>query len=128
MTTQDHNKTLAIIYTIVGWLLSAPVLLAPPIVYLNLSPPGSRNRAEQILITAIACAIFFALAVPFHVAAAGFRRRRRWVRRLAFMLFPVLLFIAPPAIRYVWWFFHSEGGKQIYGEGGTEPAAPHGEP
>jgi hypothetical protein len=118
MTPRDHNKTVAILYTIAAWSLSVPVLIAPPIVYLNLSPPGSRHRGDQILVTAVACAIFFILAVPFHAAAAGLRRRRRWARRLGFILLPVLLFIIPPAVPYVWWFFHGEGGKHIYGEPG----------
>lgn len=120
MTPRDHNKTVAILYAIPAWYFSFLVLLAPTVVYFNLSPPGSRSRGDQIFYTAVGCTIFFALAVPLHVASVGIRRRRRWARRLAFALMPLLIFCLPPAVPYAWWFFHSEAGKQIYGEPGGE--------
>ena len=98
MSPSDHNKTVAVIYTFAAWYLTLPLLIGPPIAYFNIAPAGSRRHDEQVLIVAAALALFLALAVPFHVAAAGLRRRSRPVRKLALVLLPVLLFIVPPAV------------------------------
>jgi hypothetical protein len=116
MTPSDHNKTLAIIYRVMGWYFTVPLLLAPLILYKTLAPRDSPRRSTQLLGVALACVLLLALVLLFHAAAYGLRRRRRRARRLALWLIPALLFTLPPAIVYVWWFFHSEGGRQMYGE------------
>jgi hypothetical protein len=116
MTPSDHNKTLAIIYRVMGWYFTVPLLLAPLILYKTIAPRDSPRRGHQLLGVALACVLLLALVLLFHAAAYGLRRRRRRARTLALWLIPALLFTLPPAIVYVWWFFHSEGGRQMYGE------------
>lgn len=69
----------------------------------------------MIIAAIVFCVVLF-LAILFIATALSMYRRRPVGRTLALVSSVVLLPLLPPAAAYTWWFMHSEGGKQLYGE------------
>lgn len=115
MTPKDHNKTLAIIYSLLGGFFTLPLLASPWILAKNVDSYPSPRRNDQIIIaTVIFCVVLF-LALLFLATAVSLYRRRSLGRKLALVSSVLLLPLLPPIATYTWWFMHSEGGKQMYG-------------
>jgi drug/metabolite transporter (DMT)-like permease len=111
MTAQDHNKTVAIIYSVLGLLLAGAA-----IVWLV----RDIRRHEDWVLAIYKDALMIAAAVIsacLLTTVYGMVRRRRWARVLALVttvfyiwLFPLGTLLAV----YIWWFLHSDGAKQLY--------------
>jgi hypothetical protein len=114
MTTQDHNKTLVIIHSLVGGFFTLPLLAAPWVISRNVDNYPSPRRNGQVVIAVVAVCVVLFLALIFLCTAVGLYRRRAWGRKLAFVT-SALMLVWPPAAAYIWWFIHSEGGKRMYG-------------
>lgn len=116
MTSPDHNKTLVIIYSLLGAFFTLPILASPWILAKNVDSYPSPRRTDQVIIAAVVFCIVLFLALLFLVTALSMYRRRPSGRKLALVSSVLLLPLLPPAAVYTWWFMHSEGGKQMYGE------------
>jgi chromate transport protein ChrA len=117
MTSQDHNKTIAIIYSFLGLVLAGAA-----IIWLGKDVRRHQNWLLAIYKDAplIAAAIVSTCLLS---TVYGMVRKRRWGRVLALVttafyvwLFPLGTLLAV----YLWWFLHSEGAKTLYGIS-TEP-------
>lgn len=115
MTPPDHNKTLAIIYSLLGGFFTLPILASPWILAKNVDRYPSPGRDDQIFIAVIVFCVVLFLALLFLVTALSLYRRRPLGRKLALVSSVLLLPLLPPAALYTWWFMHSEGGKRMYG-------------
>ena len=115
MSPPDHNKTLAIIYSLLGGFFTLPILASPWVLAKNVDKYPSPRRDDQILIAAIVFCVVLFLALLFLATALSLYRKRPTGRRLALVSSVLLLPLLPPAAIYTWWFMHSEGGKQMYG-------------
>ena len=70
------------------------------------------SEALQVLIL-----VGLLLTVYILTVAYGLLRRRRWARIPALILSVLFIWLFPLGTAlaiYNWWFFHSEGGKQLY--------------
>jgi hypothetical protein len=115
MNPRDHNKTLAIIYTLLGGFFTLPILASPWILAKNVDNYQSPRRDDQIVIAVVVFCVVLFLALLFLATALSLYRRRPLGRRLALVSSVLLLPLLPPAAVYTWWFMHSEGGKRMYG-------------
>lgn len=116
MTSADHNKTLAIIYSLLGGFFILPLLASPWILAKNVDSYPSPRRDDQILIAVIVFCVVLTLALLFLATAISLYKRRPFGRKLALVSSVLLLPLLPPAAAYTWWFMHSEGGKRMYEE------------
>jgi chromate transport protein ChrA len=114
MSPADHNKTLVIIYLLLGGFFTLPLMASPWILAKNVDQYPSPRRGEQILIAVLIAAVVLTLATLFWSTALGLYRRRSWGRRVALVSSVVFFPLCPPIAGYTWWFMHSEGGKQLY--------------
>lgn len=122
MTPHDHAKTLGIIYTLVGVLLSVP-----PFGFLVWALLVSDRRFEHALnfpkwsgfglLSALGDLLLLLLTLSVALVGVGFLGRRRWAR------VPALVFSVPAAVFfplgtglavYTWWFLHSDGGRRLF--------------
>jgi hypothetical protein len=110
MTAQDHNKTIAIIYSLPGFLLTGAA-----IVWLVRD-----LRQKDWALAVYKDALFIAAAIIsiyLLATAYGIIRRRRWARALALITTVVYVWLFPLGTLlaiYIWWFLHSDGAKQLY--------------
>jgi hypothetical protein len=114
MTPQDHNKTLGIIYGLLGGLLTLAALVEL-IRVITLERELERIRTSTELKVMIPVGLL--LMAFFLSIAYGLLRRRPWGRILVLasaVLFVWLVPLGTALAIYVWWFLHSEGGKQLY--------------
>jgi len=116
MSPQDHNKTLAIIYSLLAGFFALPLLASPWIIAKNVDHYPSPRRDDQVLMAVVIFCVVLFLATLFLSTAISLYRRWRRGRKLALMSAVLLLPMLPPAAIYTWWFMHSEGGKRMYGE------------
>jgi ABC-type sulfate transport system permease component len=116
MSPQDHNKTLALIYILLGVFFTLPLIASPWIIAKNVDRYASTRRDGQMLIAVVVFCVVLFLAVLFVSTAISLHRKRRGGRKLALVSAVLLLPLLPPAAVYTWWFMHSEGGKRMYGE------------
>jgi hypothetical protein len=116
MSPPDHNKTLAVIYSLLGGFFTLPIVASPWIIAKNVDSYPSPRRDGQVLISVIVFCVVLLLAALFLSTAISLYRRWRRGRKLALVSAVLLLPLFPPAAVYTWWFVHSEGGKQLYGE------------
>lgn len=109
MTAQEHNRTLGIIYGLIGALmLIALIIIAVFEVRKHPSDLIQRVGWE-----------FYLLLLPLLklFTAYGLYSRRRWARIIALIFSVLYIWIFPLGTVlaiYTWWFLHSEGGKQLY--------------
>lgn len=115
MSPTDHNKTLAIVYSLLGGFFTLPILASPWILAKNVDSYPSPRRGDQIIIAIIVFSVVFLLALLFFATALNLYRRRPVGRKLALVSSVLLLPLLPPAAAYTWWFMHSEGAKRMYG-------------
>lgn len=115
MSPQDHNKTLALIYSLLGGFFTLPLLASPWIIAKNVDRYPSPRRDDQVLIAVVVFCVVLFLAALFVSTAISLYRRRHGGRKLALVSAVCLLPLLPPAAAYTWWFIHSEGGKRMYG-------------
>jgi MFS family permease len=116
MSPQDHNKTLVIIYTLLGGFFALPLIASPWIISKNVDSFPSPRRESQILIAVVAFCVVLFLALLFLSTAVLLYRRKRLGRKLGLVSAVILFLLGPPLAAYIWWFLHSEGGKLLYGE------------
>jgi glucan phosphoethanolaminetransferase (alkaline phosphatase superfamily) len=116
MSPPDHNKTLTLIYSLLGSFFTLPLLASPWIIAKNVDRyPSARRDGQVIIATMVFCVVLF-LALLFLSTAFNLYRRSKWGRKLALVASVVMLPLCPPIAIYTWWFMHSDGGKQMYGE------------
>jgi hypothetical protein len=116
MTPLDHNKTLVVIYSLLGGFFTLPLLASPWIIAKSVDPFPSSRREGQILIATVAFCFVLSLALLFLSTAALLYRRKRLGRKLGIITAVLLFPFGPPMAAYIWWFLHSEDGKRLYGE------------
>lgn len=116
MSPADHNKTLVLIYSLLGIFFTLPVLVSPWILAKNVDSYPSLRRDDQIVIAIVVFCVVLTLALLFLATALSLYRRRPFGRKLALVSSVLLLPLLPPAALYTWYFMHSEGGKQMYGK------------
>lgn len=115
MSPQDHNKTLTIIYSLLGGFFTLPLIASPWIIAKSIDSFPSPRRGEQILIAVAAICFVLPQALLFLSTAVMLYRKRRLGRKLGLVSAVVVLPFWPPLAIYTWWFLHSEGGKRMYG-------------
>jgi cytochrome bd-type quinol oxidase subunit 1 len=117
MTAQDHNKTLSIIYTVLGVYVTLPILAAPWVIISNISSFSSpRNGTHLLIATMAVLCVLLLLAVLLLSTALSLYRRKQRARRWALISAVAVFLLCPPVPVYTWWFMHSEGGKQLYAD------------
>ncbi len=116
MSPPDHNKTLVVIYSLLGGFFTLPIIASAWIIAKNVDSYPSPRRGGQVLIAIVVFCLVLFLAVLFWSTAMSLYRRWRRGKKLALVSAVILLPLLPPAAVYTWWFLHSEGGKQMYGE------------
>jgi len=114
MTPEDHNKTLGIIYGLLGGLLTLAALveLVRVIATERELERIRSSRSLQVLILVGLLLTVYILSVAY-----GLLRRRLWARIPALILSVLFIWLFPLGTAlaiYNWWFLHSEGGKQLY--------------
>jgi hypothetical protein len=116
MSPTDHNKTLVVIYSLLGGFFTLPIFASPWIIAKNVDRYPSPRRDGQVFIAVMVFCVVLLLATLFWSTAISLYRRWRWGRKLALVSAVLLLPLLPPAAIYTWWFMHSEGAKRMYGE------------
>ncbi len=120
MTPQDHNKTLAIIYSFLGGALAVVVLVmlskslaeerVPAQPQFNVPFHRDSFPLEMSLI-----AVFF--DIIFLLTAYGLLRKKRWARISVLLMACVFVWLFPLGTIlafYSWWLMYSEGSKHFY--------------
>lgn len=115
MSPEDHNRTLVVIHSLIGGFFTLPLIIAPWVIAKNVDSYPSPRREDQIIIAVVAVSVVLLLALIFLLTAVGLYRRKLWGRKLAFVTSGLML-VWPPAAAYIWWFIHTESGKQLYKE------------
>jgi len=111
MTPQDHNKTIVIIYSVLGFLLAGAA-----IVWLIRDIRRHQDWALAIYKDALMIASAV-ISTCLLTTVYGMVRRKLWARILALIttIFYVWLFPLGTILAvYLWWFMHSEGAKHLY--------------
>ncbi len=120
MSPSDHNKTLVLIYSLLGGFsllgdfFTLAILASPWILAKNVDRYPSPRKDDQILIAVVVFCVVLLLALLFLATALSLYRRRPVGRKLALVASVLLLPLLPLAALYTWWFMHSQGGKQMY--------------
>jgi phosphoglycerol transferase MdoB-like AlkP superfamily enzyme len=115
MTSQDHNKTLGIIYGVLGGLLTIGAIVELVRVII-IEKELARIQSDSYLMPIILGLLLLIILVS---TSYGLFKRRRWARILSLVLAGlfVLLFPLGTALSiYTWWFMHSDGAKLLYSE------------
>jgi O-antigen/teichoic acid export membrane protein len=123
MSPADHNKTLVIIYLLLGGIFTLPLIASPWIIAKNIGKYTSPRGGDQVLITILIAAVVVILATLFWSTALGLYRRKSWGRKVALVSAVISFFLVPPLAAYAWWFLHSDGAKRMYGESDKEGRA-----
>jgi hypothetical protein len=114
MTPHDHNKTLGIIYTFLGGLLTVAALVEL-IRVITIEKELERIRSDTFLLSLIIVGLL--LTIILLLTACGLFKRRNWARISSLILSGLFIWFFPLGTAlgiYTWWFLHSEGAKQIY--------------
>jgi hypothetical protein len=114
MNPQDHNKTLGIIYSILGGLLAVGALVEL-VRIITIEKELAKIQADSLLQTLIIIGLL--LTVILLSTAYGLFKRRRWARIFTLILAGLFVWLFPLGTAlavYTWWFMHSEGSKQLY--------------
>lgn len=108
MSTDDHNKTLVILHSLVAVIFTAGLVASPWIIAKNF------KHAAQVPTAIVVFGTVFVIAMLFWFTVWALLRRKLVAKRLALVAALVLLPIFWPLAVYTWWFMHTEGAKRIY--------------
>lgn len=114
MTPQDHNKTLGIIFSVLGGILALAALVELVRV-ITIEKELGRIRSDSLL--QILILIGLCLMTVLLTTAYGLFKRRSWARSAALILSGLFVWLFPLGTAlavYNWWFMHSKGAKQLY--------------
>jgi hypothetical protein len=114
MTAQDHNKTLGIIYSFLGGLLTVGALVEL-IRVIAIEKELSQIQSDSSLQTLIVLGLL--LTVTLLSTAYGLFKRKPWARMLSLILSGLFVWLFPlgtALAAYTWWFMHSDESKQLY--------------
>lgn len=114
MTSEDHNKTIIVLFSLVAIFPTLLLCASPWIIANNVSNHPSARRDEQVLLATVLTTIFIFLVLTLWMTILGLYKRRLWGRRMALCFCIPLLFYCPPVAVYTWWFLHSVDGKRLY--------------
>lgn len=115
MLPADHNKTLVVLYSLISGLFTLPLLIAPLILLVSPSLLAKNLKSpDQVLIATVVYCLVVLFALVFPVTGYCLYKRKPVGRSLALISAVFLLPPCWPLGVYIWWFMHSEGGKQIY--------------
>ncbi len=115
MSPSDHNKTLALIYFLLGGFFTLPLVASPLIIATSVDNFPSPRREGQIIVAVASFCLVLFIALLFYSTAITLYRRRPSGRKLGMVVAVLFLPFCPPIAAYTWWFLHSEGGKKLYG-------------
>lgn len=109
MTPQDHNRTLSIIYALIGVLILIAMFIGA-ISEVRRHPSEIMRRVGWI---------FYLLPLPLlHLLTAyGLLSQRRWARIIALIFSVLYIWIFPLGSGlaiYTWWFLFSADGRRLY--------------
>jgi xanthine/uracil permease len=114
MTPQDHNKTIGIIYSLLGGAVALVFCVFLVIaVKVGLSNPS--DHKDSLPLWEMASTLFGASLLLS--IAWGLFKKKRWARIFALILSGILVWLVPlgtALAAYTWWFMHSDGAKQLY--------------
>jgi hypothetical protein len=114
MTSQDHNKTLGIIYSLLGGLLAIAALIELiRIIIIEKELAQIQSDPSLLILIIVGLLLTFILLST----AYGLFKRRRWARIVTLILTGLFIWLFPLGTAlagYTWWFMHSEGGKHLY--------------
>jgi hypothetical protein len=121
MTSHDHNKTLGIIYSLIGGA-SALFFIWGPLSLIfgkqkGFSLDDGLNRFLLVMWLILMLFAFLTLST-----AVGMFKRRAWARKIAMLVAVLIVWWFPLGTAlgvYTWWFLHSEGSKQLYSSSST---------
>jgi len=119
MTSQDHNKTLCMVYSLLSVAFFLLLLASPFIIKNNVGDPHAPIGSGKLLTIIIVFCLVLLLTLLLSSTAYGFYKRKRWVRVTASILAILFVWSFPLGTAlaiYTWWFIHSEGRKQLYSE------------
>jgi hypothetical protein len=114
MTARDHNKTLGIIYSFLGGILTVGALVEL-IRVITIEKELAKIQADSSLLTLIIIGVL--LTIILLSTAYGLFKRRCWARILTLILAGLFVWLFPLGTAlavYTWWFMHSEDSKQLY--------------
>ena len=125
MTAEEHNKTLGTLYFVYGGIHGL-TLIALALLVLALQPSLSSLNLITPFWIKVGFAVFAVLVLIVGIlpvlAGYGFRKRKSWVKPLAFTLAIISIVNIPIGTAlgiYTIKFFRSEGGIRIYGGKGS---------
>jgi O-antigen/teichoic acid export membrane protein len=110
MTAQDHNKTLVILLSALAAFFTVGLLASPWIIAQNF------NRQDKILVAIIVFGVVLLMALLLWSTVVSMYRRKPVARKLALISAVLVLPLFWPVGVYAWWFMHSEGAKEMYGQ------------
>jgi hypothetical protein len=114
MTPQDHNKTLGIIYGLLGGLLTLAALIEL-VRLITIEKELVRIRSDPYVLVLVIVGLL--LTTILLSTAYGLFKKRRWARILSLVLAGLLVLLFPLGTAlsvYTWWFMHSDGAKLLY--------------
>lgn len=119
MTSQDHNKTLEIIYSFLGGLFTLAALIEL-VRIIVLERELARIQSDSALQIGIIVALVF--MVFLYLTAYGLFKKRRWARISALISSGLFVWLVPLGTAlaiYAWWFLQGESGRQLYSKSST---------
>jgi O-antigen/teichoic acid export membrane protein len=116
MTPQDHNKTLGIIYSLIGGASALFVIWGPlSLIFGKQKDFSLDDDLNRFLLVMWLILLLFALLTLS--TAVGMFRQKRWARKPAMILAVLFIWWFPLGTAlgvYTWWFMHSEACRQLY--------------
>lgn len=109
MEPQDHNKTLSIIYGLIGIIM----LIAVAVGVIS----EARRHPSDIIERVSWGRYLLPLSLLKLLTAYGLYSRRRWARIIALIFSAMYILIFPLGTIlaiYTWWFLFSAGGRRLY--------------
>jgi uncharacterized membrane protein (DUF2068 family) len=122
MISQDHNKTLALLYGFIGVLALVGfifvVMRQLDKLHTSEPPPAAQHSTLSAAIKNSAPELSLLLFPLLQlVTSYGLFRRRRWGRIIALIFAAFFVLVVPLGTIlaiYTWWFLHSKGARQLY--------------